>query len=96
MSGDLLKGGPAEPVREELAFLLCARAGDGKMDPDYWIIGGSMGILALPPAIDFLKDKTKKHFRNNNRLGRDVSSINGCRDDARFAAASPLRAAEFL
>ncbi len=36
-----------------------------------------VGILALLPLIDFLKGKTKKQLRNNNRPGREVISMDG-------------------
>ena len=45
-----------------------------KWIPLFWIVGGGIGILALVLFIDALKGKVKKHLRNNNRVGRDLSS----------------------
>jgi len=36
-----------------------------------------VGIPALLLLIDFLKGKTKKQLLNDNRPGRDVSSMDG-------------------
>jgi len=46
----------------------------GKWIPRFWIVGGGIGILALVLYIDALKSKVTRRFRNNHRLGRNLSS----------------------
>jgi hypothetical protein len=40
----------------------------------FWIIGGSIGILAFVLFVDSLKDKMKNRLRTDNRVTRDISS----------------------
>ena len=40
-----------------------------------WIVGGGIGVLALTLVIDLLKGKMKKQLLNNNRVSRDLSSM---------------------
>jgi len=42
--------------------------------PIFWIIGGSIGILAFVLFVDSLKDKMKNKLRTDNRVARDISS----------------------
>ena len=46
-----------------------------KRIPIFWIIGGGIGILALVLFIDLWKGKMKKQLLNNNRVSRDLSSM---------------------
>jgi hypothetical protein len=48
--------------------------------PIFWIIGGSIGILAVVLFVDSLKDKMKNRLRTNNRVAGDISSTDASRD----------------
>ena len=56
-------------------FILRKQNAMDKWIPIFWIGGDGIDILALVLFIDLWKGKKKKQLRNNNRVSRDLSSM---------------------